>query len=131
MADDKIIRVEGEQAVERQLVDNPGPDDVNPAELSGGKWICSFSHENEPTGRATDHHATSAFFTRGIVARTEDSPDCSRERLPWRLHAFTVNWIGLGAPVCTTEAGNGVYLRIQHALRGVFRAGARRSGKAG
>ena len=41
---------EGEQAVKMQLVDNPGLDDVNPDELSGGKWICSFSHENEPTG---------------------------------------------------------------------------------
>jgi hypothetical protein len=52
MAADKIIWVEGEHAVKRQLVDNPGLNDVNPDELSGGKWICSFSHENEPTGTA-------------------------------------------------------------------------------
>lgn len=47
-----VIWVEGEQAVKRQLVDNPGLNDVNPDELSGGRWICSFSHENEPTGTA-------------------------------------------------------------------------------
>ena len=52
MAADKIIWVEGEHAVKRRLVDNPGLNDVNPDELSGGKWICSFSHENEPTGTA-------------------------------------------------------------------------------
>ena len=49
-AAEAIIWVEGEQAVKRQLVDNPGLNDVNPDELSGGKWICSFSHEHEPTG---------------------------------------------------------------------------------
>jgi hypothetical protein len=52
MAAETIIWVEGEQAVKRQLVDNPGLNDVNPDELSGGKWICSFSHEHEPTGAA-------------------------------------------------------------------------------
>ena len=52
MAAEKIIWVEGERPVKKQLVDNPGLDDVNPDELSGGKWICSFSHENEPTGTA-------------------------------------------------------------------------------
>lgn len=49
-AAEAIIWVEGEQAVKRQLVDNAGLNDVNPDELSGGKWICSFSHEHEPTG---------------------------------------------------------------------------------
>ena len=44
--------MEGEQAVKKQLVDNAGLNDVNPDELSGGKWICSFSHEKEPTGTA-------------------------------------------------------------------------------
>ena len=52
MAAEAIIWVEGEQAVKRQLVDNPGLNDVNPDELSGGKWVCSFSHQNEPTGTA-------------------------------------------------------------------------------
>ena len=47
---DTVIWIEGEQAVKRQLVPNSGLDAVNPDELSGGKWVCSFSHENEPTG---------------------------------------------------------------------------------
>ena len=47
-----LIWIEGENAVKRQLVDNAGLNDVNPDELSGGKWICSFSHEKEPTGAA-------------------------------------------------------------------------------
>ena len=51
-AADTLIWIEGEQAVKRQLVDNAGLNDVNPDELSGGKWICSFSHEKEPTGTA-------------------------------------------------------------------------------
>ncbi|MGA2257178.1 MAG: hypothetical protein ABSG53_21195, partial [Thermoguttaceae bacterium] len=51
-AADSLIWVEGEQAVKKQLVDNSGLNDVNPDELSGGKWICSFSHEKEPTGTA-------------------------------------------------------------------------------
>ena len=51
-AAEPLIWVEGEQAVKRQLVDNAGLNDVNPDELSGGKWICSFSHEKEPTGTA-------------------------------------------------------------------------------
>ena len=51
-AADPLIWVEGEQAVKKQLVDNAGLNDVNPDELSGGKWICSFSHEKEPTGTA-------------------------------------------------------------------------------
>ncbi len=45
-----MIWIEGEQAVKKQLVDNAGLNDVNPDELSGGKWICSFSHEKQPTG---------------------------------------------------------------------------------
>jgi len=52
MAAEGIVWIEGEQAVKRELVDNAGLNDVNPDELSGGKWICSFSHENEPTGTA-------------------------------------------------------------------------------
>jgi hypothetical protein len=47
-----LIWVEGEQAVKKQLVDNAGLNDVNSDELSGGRWICSFSHEKEPTGTA-------------------------------------------------------------------------------
>jgi hypothetical protein len=47
-----LIWIEGEDAVKRQLVDNAGLNDVNPDELSGGKWICSFSHEKQPTGTA-------------------------------------------------------------------------------
>ena len=31
-------------------MDNAGLNDVNPDELSGGKWICSFSHEKDPSG---------------------------------------------------------------------------------
>jgi len=49
-AAEPLIWVEGEQAVKKQLVDNAGLNDVNPDELSGGKWLCSFSHEKEPTG---------------------------------------------------------------------------------
>ena len=52
MASEPVIWVEGEEAVKKQLVDNAGLNDVNPDELSGGKWICSFSHEKEPTGTA-------------------------------------------------------------------------------
>ncbi len=51
-AAEPLVWVEGEQAVKRQLVDNAGLNDVNPDELSGGKWICSFSHEKQPTGTA-------------------------------------------------------------------------------
>lgn len=43
-----LIWIEAEQAVKKQLMDNAGLNDVNPDELSGGKWICSFSHEKEP-----------------------------------------------------------------------------------
>ena len=49
---ESLIWIEGEKAVKRQLVDNAGLNDVNPDELSGGKWICSFSHEKELTGTA-------------------------------------------------------------------------------
>jgi hypothetical protein len=49
-AADTLIWVEGERPVKSQLVDNAGLNDVNPDELSGGKWVCSFSHEKEPTG---------------------------------------------------------------------------------
>jgi hypothetical protein len=52
IAADPLLWVEGEQPVKKQLVDNAGLNDVNPDELSGGKWICSFSHEQEPTGTA-------------------------------------------------------------------------------
>lgn len=52
IAAEPLIWVEGEQAAKKQLVDNAGLNDVNPDELSGGKWICSFSHEQEPTGTA-------------------------------------------------------------------------------
>lgn len=52
IAAEPLIWIEGEQAVKKQLVDNAGLNDVNPDELSGGKWICSFSHEKEPTGTA-------------------------------------------------------------------------------
>ena len=45
-----LIWVEAEQAVKTQLVDNAGLNAVNPDELSGGKWICSFSHEKDPSG---------------------------------------------------------------------------------
>ncbi|MGO8930108.1 MAG: hypothetical protein ACLQU3_24835 [Limisphaerales bacterium] len=51
-AAEPLIWMEGEQAVKKQLVDNAGLNDVNPDELSGGRWICSFSHEQEPTGTA-------------------------------------------------------------------------------
>ena len=51
-AAEPLIWVEGEEAARKQLVDNAGLNDVNPDELSGGKWICSFSHEKEPTGTA-------------------------------------------------------------------------------
>ena len=49
-AAEPLIWVEGEQAVKKQLVDNAPMNDVNPDALSGGKWICSFSHPGEPTG---------------------------------------------------------------------------------
>ena len=49
-AAEPLIWVEGEQAVKKQLVDNAGLNDVNPDELSGGQWICSFSHEKEASG---------------------------------------------------------------------------------
>lgn len=52
VAEDAVLWVEGEQAVKKQLVDNPGLNDVNPDELSGGAWICSFAHEKQPTGTA-------------------------------------------------------------------------------
>jgi hypothetical protein len=52
IAAERLIWIEGEQPVKKQLVDNAGLNDVNPDELSGGKWICSFSHEKEPTGTA-------------------------------------------------------------------------------
>jgi hypothetical protein len=52
IAAEPLIWVEGEQAGRTQLVDNAGLNDVNPDELSGGKWVCSFSHEQEPTGTA-------------------------------------------------------------------------------
>ncbi len=51
-AAEPFIWMEGEQAVKKQLVDNAGLNDVNPDELSGGQWICSFSHEQELTGTA-------------------------------------------------------------------------------
>ncbi len=51
-ATEPLIWIEGEQAIKRQLVDNAGLNDVNSDELSGGKWICSFSHEKQPTGTA-------------------------------------------------------------------------------
>ena len=52
VAEDALLWVEGEQPLKKQLVVNPGLNDVNPDELSGGAWICSFSHEKEPTGTA-------------------------------------------------------------------------------
>ena len=52
VAAEPLVWVEGEQAVRKQLVANAGLNDVNPDELSGGQWICSFSHEQEPTGTA-------------------------------------------------------------------------------
>ena len=51
-AAEPLIWVEGEQAVKKQLVANAGLNNVNPDELSGGKWICSFSHVKEPAGTA-------------------------------------------------------------------------------
>jgi len=39
MAAEPLIWIEGEQPVKKQLVDNAGLNDVNPDELSGGKWI--------------------------------------------------------------------------------------------
>ncbi len=49
-AAEPLIWVEAEAAAKRQLVDNAGLNNVNPDELSGGKWICSFSHEKDPSG---------------------------------------------------------------------------------
>jgi hypothetical protein len=51
-AADTFIWIEGEQPVKKQLVDNAGLNDVNSDELSGRGWICSFSHDKEPTGTA-------------------------------------------------------------------------------
>ena len=48
IAAEPLIWVEAEAAAKRQLVDNAGLNDVNPDALSGGKWICSFSHEKDP-----------------------------------------------------------------------------------
>jgi len=50
IAVEPLLWVEAESAAKRQLVDNAGLNDVNPDELSGGKWICSFSHEKDPSG---------------------------------------------------------------------------------
>lgn len=85
MAADGIIWVEGEQAVKRQLVDNPGLNEVNPDELSGGRWICSFSHENEPTGtgeyaveipKAGDYHLwVRAAAGTGLSYRLDDAKE--------------------------------------------------------
>ena len=52
IAAEPLLWVEAEQAARKQLVDNAGLNDVNPDELSGGQWLCSFSHEQEPTGMA-------------------------------------------------------------------------------
>lgn len=52
IAADTIIWVEAEVADKKQLVDNPGLNDVNPSELSGGQWICSFAHDPQPVGTA-------------------------------------------------------------------------------
>ena len=52
IAADPLLWVEAEQAARKQLVANAGLNDVNPDELSGGQWLCSFSHEQEPTGTA-------------------------------------------------------------------------------
>ena len=84
-AADGIVWVEGEQAIKRQLVDNPGLNDVNPDELSGGRWICSFSHENEPTGsgeyvvdvpQAGDYHLwVRAAAGTGLSYRLDDAKE--------------------------------------------------------
>ena len=51
-AEETLLWVEAEQPLKKQLVDNPGLNDVNPDELSAGAWICSFAHEKQPTGTA-------------------------------------------------------------------------------
>ena len=50
VAAEPLIWIEAEAAAKRQLVDNAGLNNVNPNALSGGKWICSFSHEKDPSG---------------------------------------------------------------------------------
>ncbi|MGA2616140.1 MAG: hypothetical protein ABSF26_00940 [Thermoguttaceae bacterium] len=58
-AAEALIWAEAEAAAKRQLVDNAPMNNVNPDALSGGKWICSFSHPGEPTS-ATSWAASSS-----------------------------------------------------------------------
>ena len=84
-AEDTVLWVEGEQPVKKQLVDNPGLNDVNPDELSGGAWICSFAHEKEPTGTAeyaveVPNAGSYRFWVRavggtGLAYRLDDAKD--------------------------------------------------------
>jgi len=84
-AAEPFVWVEGEQAAKRQLVDNAGLNDVNPDELSGGSWICSFSHEKELTGTAeyvvdVPQAGTCYLWVRaaagtGLACRLDDAKD--------------------------------------------------------
>src|SRR5512136_1237901 len=84
-AAEPFLWIEGEQPVKKQLVDNAGLNDVNPDELSGGRWICSFSHEKEPTGTAeyavevpvagTYHLWVRAVGGTGLAYRVDDAKE--------------------------------------------------------
>lgn len=49
-AADTTIWVEAESGAKKQIVDNPGLNTINPYELSGGQWVCSFAHDPQPAG---------------------------------------------------------------------------------
>ena len=51
-ATDVNVWVEGEQPARQQVVDNEGLNKINPAELSAGGWLSSFTHDNAPAGTA-------------------------------------------------------------------------------
>ena len=80
-AAEPFVWVEGEQAAKRQLVDNAGLNDVNADELSGGAWICSFSHENELTGTAV--YAVEVPQTGRYRVRVEAEQTAGRFAFAW------------------------------------------------
>ena len=52
LAAEGFLWVEAEDALHKTLVANGPMDNVNPDALSGGKWICGWSHRGEPNGTA-------------------------------------------------------------------------------
>ncbi len=80
IAAEPLIWVEAEAAAKRQLVDNAGLNDVNPDALSGGKWICSFSHEKDP--------ASMGEYALEIPTAGAITSGCG----PWAARAWPIAW---------------------------------------